>query len=46
MKLRQILCDDCKEKIRRAEAVYKKGRRLKINEIRKQVSGKIKINKK
>jgi hypothetical protein len=44
MKNRYLLCKKCLTKIRIAEALYKRERRLKIKEINKQVSGKIKIN--
>jgi hypothetical protein len=46
MKHRYLLCPECLIKIRTAEAMYKRERRLKIKQVGKQVSGKIKINKK
>jgi hypothetical protein len=46
MKHRYLLCPECLIKIRTAEAMYKRERRLKIKEVAKQVSGKIKLNKK
>ena len=41
--IRKLLCDICKTKIRKAEAIYKKVRRLELKLKAEQASGKIKI---
>jgi hypothetical protein len=46
MKHRYLLCPECLIKIRTAEAMYKRERRLKIKGRQPQVSGKVKITKK
>ena len=46
MEIRKMLCPKCAIKVRTAEAIYQRQRRLKIKEVAKQTSGKIKINKK
>jgi hypothetical protein len=46
MEIRKLLCNNCKNKVRTAEAIYQKQRRLKIKVASPQVSGKVKINKK
>lgn len=44
MKTRHLLCRDCKEKIRKAEAKYKQKRRLVIKVV-SEVSGRVALNK-
>jgi len=44
--IRKLLCDICKVKVRKAEAEYKRGRRLEIKLKADQVLGKITIKKK
>jgi len=43
--IRKLLCEKCKTKVRVAESIYQRERRLRIKEASKQVSGKIKIIK-
>jgi len=45
MKIRKLLCRICKQKVRMAEAAYQQIRRLRIKEVGKQTSGKVKIKK-
>lgn len=33
MKFRQLLCENCKLKVRTLEAIYQRNRRLKIKEV-------------
>jgi hypothetical protein len=44
--IRKLLCDICKVKVRKAEAIYQKGRRLEIKLKAEQEKGAVKIIKK
>jgi hypothetical protein len=46
MEIRKLLCENCKAKVRTAEAIYQKQRRLKVKVVSQQQSGKVKITKK
>ena len=46
MKHRYLLCPECLIKIRTAEAMYKRERRLRIKQVGSQEKGKVKITKK
>jgi hypothetical protein len=46
MEIRKLLCENCKAKVRTAEAIYQKQRRLRIKAVGSQEKGKVKINKK
>jgi len=46
MKFRKLLCDICAVKVRKAEAKYKRGRRLEIKLKAEQEKGAVKITKK
>jgi len=41
--IRKLLCNTCKTKVRVAENIYQRERRLKIKVVAQQQSGKIKI---
>ena len=44
--IRKLLCDKCKTKVRVAETIYQRERRLKIKIIKEQENGKVRIKNK